>query len=208
MFPPEYIKFIREYLEFRFYNEFIQFVKLTTDEDSNTKIVSENQDKWWLQLFDKYHSQLKYYHMLCQQNINPHHYAYTIEDFRKTYSTSDYSDIFPCTNFQDYVDNMIQVKTINMVDYHYFISLMNDPAFREQLKTKYQHYQEDLFIKNQFTHKVLDHCVDGNLCLNIIPYCQYLSSRPAVDNNIVGFKDLEDRVISEINEYLDMNPIF
>ena len=35
-----------------------------------------------------------------------------------------------------------------MVDYHYFISLMNDPAFREQLKTnelKGQHYLEFAF---------------------------------------------------------------
>ena len=227
----QYILFIRQYIIQKMYNEFEnQFDEKYTQNHTYHMIkhIKKPQIEFWNKIFNTFYIPIQYYYLLCKNIINkyPEQY-YNVKDFLLSIENIEYSPIlYEEQCFQDYVDTLINVEKINMVDYNEFISSMKNEDYRNKIKQKYEKTQEENIIKNYFANVVIKNiryyrfcdtnCQPSDLYLNMVPFYEYISPRNRIeiqnkDKELIyndedmsqnRFDYLEEITISEIENYI------
>ena len=202
----DYINFIKQYVVYRCFLE----LKKHADQEKEVYDLSLDQmmqtyidnplKEIWDTIFNKMYDHLKYMANALYQSYD--------------YKSSQSINMYKYETFQEYVDNMIGVNTINMFYYNIFIKNMKNEDFVANLREKYKVDQTTANIKNgivDITNRLIKtfvlHETDNNdkqiheyLSLNIIPFIEYKNS--VIYKNMLNKSDIEDRVIQEIQDFL------
>lgn len=176
----EYIEFIKNTLV----NQCIIEFKRTVFENENTDTMNEplyvdkllsslDDSNLWLIVFKKLEPIFNYY--------------LEIEYNQVKYS----KPIFKTKTFQEYIDELVNIKTIGPADYQRFIQNMKNEDFRGKMERNYEIYSQKNKLKNHLIFVAELHFLEsiGKMILddemktylpimvNAIPYFEYLTEK-------------------------------
>lgn len=228
----QYILFIRQFIIQSMYNEFEKkFNEENYYHHTTYHLIKHTKNPkrvFWNKIFNTFYIPIQYYYLLCKNIINkyPEQY-YNLKDFLLSIEDIEYSPILygeQC--FQEYVDTVINVEKINMVDYNEFINSMKNEDYRNKIKQKYEKNHEENIIKNYFAIVVINNikyyrlsvtsCQPSELYLDMVPFYEYISPLKRIeiknkDKELIyndedvsqnRFDYLEEITITEIEKYI------
>jgi len=168
----------------------------------------------WNEVFKKNHAVLKYYLQLEKKT-----------DITSN-KTNNQANIYEHKTFQDYIDETINIKSINLFHYQEFIKSMKDETFKQNFQNKYEDYITETKLKNhliyivqlriksqsqkqnQYYTETEEYEMEASL--NIIPYLEYVSHRDQDQDQDQDHQDqdqdqdqdqeIKHKTMTEINE--------
>lgn len=199
----EYIEFIKKFLIHKLY---LDYCKQTYDMQN-----AQTETDIWNEVFKKNREVLKYYLQLSK-------FINTTANTTKTNTQSE-SDIYKHKTFQDYIDETINIKTINQFHYQEFIKSMKDDTFKQNFQNKYEDYITETKLKNHLIYIIQSRIksqtpsnknknqkqyyteteeYEMDTSLNIIPYLEYVSQQRHIQEN--ENENENEKTMTEINE--------
>jgi len=176
-YSSEYIEFIKHTLINQCVIEFKREVFEKQPQDYKDVLVSSIQDiTIWNTVFKKLEPIFNFYTDLEYNYISDNHKIY----------------IFQQQTFQEYIDNLINLKTVGPVDYQTFIKNMQNTDFHNKMTIKYRidmhkntlknHliFIVELYIMETFGHKnyyINEYDEFVPTIINAVPYFEYLSEK-------------------------------
>jgi hypothetical protein len=190
----DYILFIKQYIVLQTFNRW------KTPQDGKPVL------QVWDEIFNDLHTPLQYLYQLIYHSHEITDVTYTLADMHEIV-TNMYNapKTYPDKNFQEYVDEKINLQTICPYDYQNFIKNMTDTEFKKNLHAKYQKDHELTALKNMIIDETMELFRNNSSfeCLNIIPYLEYKQqSTKQINNSITQnyFENLEQQT----HEMIDM----
>jgi len=171
----EYINFIRTFLVTQCYQEYYRIVFNAEKEDDNYGLLEQKNDPAvWNQIMLKMETILQYYLELTET--------------KEWYVQYRGANVFPKQTFQEYIDSVVNLKTMGGYDYHQFILHMQDPEFKTKMIEKYNRQQLLHTLQNNVIYMVNLYLIDYTRSANTYYFSE---------------EELEDR-----NMYLDLTPYY
>jgi hypothetical protein len=195
---PEYIKFIKQFLIQRYY---FKYLELFLDKEKK----EDKEDTIWNELFRLEYPLLQYY-LLLLENENRN------ENVKQ-------SPVYKQETFQEYIDRIINLKTVGPYDYQEFIKNMMYEPFKSNMISKYNRSTLETTQKNHLIYVIklyITSKIDKNVFmteeemgeidthLDLIPYFEYTSQIDTKKNNNTNMKRLREREIeNEVFNLID-----
>ena len=202
----EYIEFIKKFLIHKLYLDY-------------TYTQTQTETDIWNEVFNKNRAVLKYHLQLSKST----------KTNANVTKTNNQADIYKDKTFQDYIDETINIQTINQVHYQEFIKSMKDESFKRNFQNKYEDYITETKVKNhliyivqliiksqnqnqdrrQYYTETEEYEMDTSL--NIIPYLEYVSHQDQENQENqekvktmaeINEKNIEIRALRAINDFL------
>lgn len=204
----EYIEFIKKFLIHKLYLDYTY---------TQTQTQTQTETDIWNEVFNKNRAVLKYHLQLSKST----------KTNANVTKTNNQGDIYKDKTFQDYIDETINIQTINQVHYQEFIKSMKDESFKRNFQNKYEDYITETKVKNhliyivqiiiksqnqnqnQYYTETEEYEMDTSL--NVIPYLEYVSYQDHAqeDENenqekvkTMNEKTIETMAIQAINDFL------
>lgn len=180
---PEYIKFIKSFLVIRCVMEYITIIH----QDERDMMESMFDVSVWNRVFNQIHPLFQYYKNIMTSKTE------TI-----AYEQNRISTVYTQPTFHEYINSLLNLKTIGPADYQEFVNNMRTDAFRENMFMKHKKLIAQNTIKNHIIYLVNIYLMkqeghirfftpeeehDIDVMLNAIPYYDYISSNPDLPEN-------------------------
>jgi hypothetical protein len=204
----DYINFIRTFLVTQCYQEYYRMVFNAEKEDDNYGLLEQKNDPLvWNQIMLKMKTILQYYLELTET-----------KEWHVQYSQAN---VFPKQTFQEYIDSIVNLKTMGSYDYQQFILHMQNPDFKAKMIKKYNRQQLLHALQNNVIYMVQlylidytrsvntyyfseEELADRNMYLDLTPYYLYLHAKKPEPGNMTEQKQamLEEKTLDIIKTVL------
>ena len=183
----EYIQFIRSFLVNRCVMQYISITYNKTTTSQPQLLESILDINIWNRIFDEIHPLFQYYKNIVNERQD-------LVMFDQNRLTTVYEQL----TFHEYVDSLLNLKTLGPTDYQEFIKNMNHVTFRENLFLKYKKSVLRNTLKNHLIYLVNMYLLkqedktrlftpdeerDIDIMINAIPYYDYISANPDLSEN-------------------------